>query len=68
VACGAVPDKAQEKNLICVVEGAGSLFVLRKKVIEQKAFMLVSPACVHGLMYGDALDMPEYVSTSIVLL
>jgi hypothetical protein len=57
---GLAPIEAQVGDLICILYGANTPYLVRRSEKENPyPLRLVGDAYVHGLMYGEALLMPE---------
>ncbi|KAI8931033.1 hypothetical protein NX059_012044 [Plenodomus lindquistii] len=63
---GAVIEETQEGDVVCLLEGASCLFILR--VAGDNKYKLIGPAYVHGLMHGEAFEMEDYESTDILIV
>jgi hypothetical protein len=62
---GAIPETAQVGDWICMLEGGRILFTVRP---EGDDFVLVGPAYVHGLMYGEVLKLNWYKRRILTLV
>lgn len=54
---GTVPRTARKGDLVCVLFGGQTPFVLRRDVHQEGLYRLVGDCYVHGLMNGEALNM-----------
>ena len=54
---GTVPRSAAPGDLVCVLYGGQTPFILRRDVRGTGMYRLVGDAYVHGIMEGEALDM-----------
>lgn len=62
---GLVPEAALADDLICVFDGGRVPFVVRKR---GPAYTLIGECYVHGMMHGEALQLPGKVNRSITLV
>ena len=54
---GLVPDHARVGDLICVLYNVPTPLILRPRAYDEKIHELIGESYVHGLMYGEALEM-----------
>ncbi len=52
-----MPEGTQEGDMVCVVFGAKTPFILRK---QEDNYVLVGECYMHGLMNGQALEMEGF--------
>lgn len=64
---GWMPLVAQEGDQICVFDGMGFPYVIRRKEGAGEKYMLVGECYISKLMDGEALDMPGVESAIINL-
>ncbi|KAF2838109.1 hypothetical protein M501DRAFT_1004951 [Patellaria atrata CBS 101060] len=62
---GWVPDPAKPGDLICILYGGRTPYVLRPSVNGR--YKLIGPAYVHGLMYGEAMKMKDVVEEDFAI-
>lgn len=66
---GLVPGSTQQGDLICIMYGSKSPFVLRKTVSrnvhawqdEEDLFSLIGEVYSHGVMHGEAMNLQHLV-------
>ena len=61
---GLVPGDAAEGDVICVFIGVKVPFVLRE---DEDGYQLLGDCYVHGIMEGEALEMPDSIVQEIIL-
>jgi hypothetical protein len=68
---GQVPLETQKGDEICILLGMKVPFVMRKLEgweTGRTAYRLVGECYIHGLMYGEALDLPGFILQDIELV
>ena len=66
---GLGPPQAQRGDLIYIILGAYTPFLLRQKTAgegQRRLYELVGECYMHGLMNGEGLDMGEEQATTLV--
>lgn len=64
---GLVPPKTEPGDVISVLIGGPTPFILRKFGLEVNHYCLVGSAYIHGIMEGESLDMASWCERDILL-
>jgi len=62
---GQVPRSAAIGDMICVIAGAAVPFTIRP---NRNGYTLIGQTYLHGLMTGEAMNMPELIKEDILLV